>query len=378
MPTKKEINRFSKKELIAICKDNGITCNSKTSKISLVAEVMKNKSLRGSLTIKPKRKMSEKQIQNLAKHRFNKASLTKEQDDSAVVRKPFPAPVSISIPVKNSNKDIKATASNKNEEVPNSLKQNISKSVAQGTVAAENTPKEPMQPIASITKFEKEKEKITDFKTGEKKGGKVLPLQITSEKKFRDKASLNAEKLHQGLSGTVFDANRSSLDNHTSRLRNRMNVNRSIISVEKKELGVGQMKSTDVLDRKIFDRVSKKNKKQIALAEQRALHKQDRIFDGDLDEAGDIDFGLEIGKDLTQQDRLQMLLSLQSSLKAGIINQEEYNRELQRFTQAQEEKSRVIPQQNQRQQRIGDLQKRLNDLQEKKKAPLKNNQVEKP
>ena len=93
--SKKEIKRFTKVELRRICKENGIHCTTKTSKLELVSNIFKNKQLRGSLAVKGKRVMSDKQKANLKKFRFNKNAVTKEEDDSATVRNPKPAPVSI-------------------------------------------------------------------------------------------------------------------------------------------------------------------------------------------------------------------------------------------------------------------------------------------
>ena len=70
---RKEIRRYNKKELLKICKEIGIQCNTKSSKAELVSHVMKNKGLRSSLPLKEKRKMSDKQKANLARFRFKKS-----------------------------------------------------------------------------------------------------------------------------------------------------------------------------------------------------------------------------------------------------------------------------------------------------------------
>ena len=361
--TKKEINRYNKKELMKIFKDNGIACNSKTSKTSLVAEVLKNKSLRGSLEVKAKRKMSDKQKANLSKFRFKKSSITPEQDDSAVIQKPK-AVASREAVASKSKTVVDPTAGNKNEPAPPSLKQNPS-NTNQGKTVAETAPKMKMQPKGSVAKLTDGKQKITDFKTGERKGGKVSELQITSEKQFRDKASLSAERLHQGLGGTVFDANRmENLDSHTIRLTNRTSINSKRESVAKAELNAGQNKSSDNLDRRIFNSVTNKNKKKIALAEQRAKGHEERKFDAELDEAGE---DLEPTENLTNEEKLKMLLSLQSSLRAGIITQQEYENELRKFQQRSEEQSRVIPSQSQRDIRLEQIRKRLKEINDGKK-----------
>ena len=70
--TKKELKRHSKKDLLGFARNSGIVVKNSVSKNSLVELVYKNKSLRESIPIKEKRKMSEKQLANLAKFRFKK------------------------------------------------------------------------------------------------------------------------------------------------------------------------------------------------------------------------------------------------------------------------------------------------------------------
>ena len=131
-------------------------CNSKSSKGELVEFIMKNKGLRGSLPVKDKRVMSDKQKKNLEKFRFKK-STTKEQDDSANVRSPIPTKT-ISIPIKSKVK-IDPTSSNKTELPPPVVKDFIKKD----TMVAEKTTTRKQLPKASVPKAVEGKTKITDM-----------------------------------------------------------------------------------------------------------------------------------------------------------------------------------------------------------------------
>ena len=77
--TRKELNRFLKKDLMKIARDNNMPCNSKDSKRNLVDCIFKNKDLRKSLTAPPKRVMSEKQKANLKRFRLGKGFKNEEK-----------------------------------------------------------------------------------------------------------------------------------------------------------------------------------------------------------------------------------------------------------------------------------------------------------
>ena len=70
--SKKEIKRFKKADLVKLCKEYDVQCSKKDSKALLVDKVFKSKKMRSSLHAPEKRKMSEKQMSNLA--RFRKGS----------------------------------------------------------------------------------------------------------------------------------------------------------------------------------------------------------------------------------------------------------------------------------------------------------------
>lgn len=361
---KKSINRHPKKDLLKFCKENGIACNSKTSKSMLVAELLKNKPLHTLLSHLEKRKMSDKQKANLEKFRFKK-SVSKEQDASAVISKPI-AVASVSKSNPKSNVNVNPTSSNRNEPAPISLKQNISKSTNIGKVIAESAPKEKMKAKAHVPKFIKEKDVVTDFDTGEIKIGKIRDLTTEKDKTTRDKASFQATKLKQGLGGSVFDGNRmENVDSHTRRLLNQSSLNQKLIATRKRESGVSTKKSSDSFDRYLFNKITRKNNRKIMEAKVRAGEKEERRFDGELDEAGEFDFDEE-RKVASNEDKLNMLLSLQSSLKAGIITQDEFNREVQKFEEDVERGRGVISAKDKRSERLKQINNRLKEIEEEK------------
>ena len=285
---RKEIKRFTKLELRKICNDNGIPCNTKTSKADLVSSVFKNKQLRGSLPVKAKRTMSEKQKANLQKFRFKK-SISKEEDESATVRNPTPVPVSISKPNPKSNVKIDPTSSNKNEPAPSSLKQNISKSTNKGKAVAKATITQKQQPKAHIKQVLTGKVNVVG-EFGETKEAQVEIRLNAQDKKLRDRASFNANKLTAQLGGTDFDNENTkqlhSVNSHTVRLRNRMNSNAKMIRVKKKGFVVTTLKSSDDFDRNVLNRHSQRNNKVMNQATKRAKGQADKTFDGQLDDLG--------------------------------------------------------------------------------------------
>ena len=321
--SKKSINRHSKNDLLKFALDNGIGVRKSHSKRSIVEAIFKNKSVRDTLPLKAKRIMSAKQKANLNRFRFKK-STTKEQDDSAVVSKPIPV-AAPSKPNPKSSVKIDPTASNKVEPVPASIKQNPS-NTNKGKAIAEATPQEKMKPKASVDKFLKGKELITDIDTGEVKGGKVKGLLTKIDKQTRDKASFHAERLHQQLGGTNADAKRMrAVDSHTQRLLNRTSINKGLIVVKKKGYRSSTSKSSDDFDRNVLNRHSKRNKKIIAQAVRRAKGQQDKTFDGQLDSLGE---PTPLQSGASQLDKVNRLLLLQAQLDAGLITPEQFKQKL--------------------------------------------------
>lgn len=358
--TKKEIRRFTKKELLKICKDNNLPCNSKSSKAELVAQVFKNKQLKNSLQAKPPRKLSEKQRANLARFRFSK-SKDKVEDDSAVVRKPIEE-VALSKPVKSLVK-VDPTASNKNEPAPASLKQDVEKVNRELKRVAQETIKQVAPRKASIPKFIKEEEKVVDFKTGDKVEKKeTKSLLIPLDKKTRDRASFNAEKLHQQLGGTQADAKpMSSLDSHTSRLMKRIEMNSKILKNKEREFKASTTKSSDIFDRELFDKTAKRNREQIRNAIILAREKAKREFDGDLDLLEE-----EIITEASDNLRVTEFMSLiEQRLVRGQITRDQFNTTLSAILNLQSKRNKGELSEETFRNRMSELMKLENEVRNK-------------
>lgn len=324
--TKKELNRYKKAELLKICKDNNISCSTKSSKAELVSSIFKNKSLRKSLPLKPKRKMSEKQRANLEKFRF-KNTISKEQDESATIRSPLPAPVSITKPNPKSKVEVNPTASNKNEPAPASLKQdpsetNKNKSIAKKTLV------EPADKKAKILKPIEEKIQVVG-QFGESKEGKVKTVLNKLDKRLRDKASFSANKLTSQLGGTQFDAKRQEkLDSHTQRLLNNIRLNKKKERIKGIEHIISTNRTTDYFDRQLAGQHQKLSKMRIDRARDKAMKVHKQTFDGQLNELGLL---TPLSSTSTNEDKLIRLQLLKIQLDNGVITKEKYDEEVRKL-----------------------------------------------
>ena len=371
---KSQIRRYTKVELRRICLENGIHCNTKTSKIELVSNIFKNKQLRSTLPIKPKRQMSDKQKKNLAKFRFKKSAITPEEDVSAVVRKP----VEVAAPSKpnpKSNNKVNPTASNKVEPVPVQLKQNISKSTNQGKTTAK----------ATITQKASQKAHIKQVLTGklnvvgefgeEKPKDKVEIRLNAQDKKLRDAASFNANKLAAQLGGTNMDNENTQklhkVNSHTQRLLNRTSMNKRMITTRNREERDSISRTTDMFDRIVLGRAQKKNSSLINEAVKRAKGQEDKKFDGQLDDLGR---PIDLPTGATDLSKINRLMLLQAELTAGTITQEQYNKKLEEIQRKDEERvitdtiestessiqnTEQIAKQQAREQKIKEIRERL-------------------
>lgn len=319
--TRKTIARNSKKDLLKFARDNGLDVKTSMSKKIIVDIIFKNKSVRALVPEKEKRKLSEKQRANLERFRFKKTK-DKVLDDSAKISKPIEV-AAPSKPNPQSKVKIDPTASNKNEPAPESLKQNPTTQIKQSKKVAEGTIQEKDLSKAKVQTFIKDKEPITDFKTGEKKENQeVKSLQTKIDVKTRDKASAQATKLKQGLGGTQFDANRQrALDSHTVRLRKNiyLNAKKKVSSV--REHAVSTEKSTDYFDRRMFNKITTRNKEQMKKAIQLANRNQEAGFVGEVaDITGDGGF-----------NAVEDLLELEAQYKLGKITKQQYQDGIERI-----------------------------------------------
>ena len=329
--TRKIINRHSKKYLIDFAKSNGLKVNKSTSKKIVVDLLFKNKSLRNKIPVKEKRKLSDKQRKNLERFRFKKTQ-NKEVAESSTVRAPVPS-ATIDPPQKTKVK-IDPTASNKNEPAPPTLKQDPAKTKINKVIASKTiTQKKP--PKAIVPKTLPIKEPVVDFKTGEKKTKSNVDTLLTKkDKRYRDKPSFIAEKLHSQLGGTVFDAKRSTLDSHSYRIQKRIRENARVRRTRIKEQLISTNKTTDRFDRKVFNNITVKNKKGMKVAVARAKRNSQLFPDVDL-----IDEELELLQTTTSNTtRIEELLKIQNLKNGGFITEAEYQAKIRKLINVPEKK----------------------------------------
>jgi hypothetical protein len=331
MPTRKELRRIKKADLLEICLDNNIECNRKSSKNSLVDKIFKNKKLRGSLPVPPPRQISEKQRANLTKFRYKKTAEL-PVDVSANVRKA----VEVAAPSKpnpRSRVELDPTASNRNEEAPDSLLQNPS-DTNKGKAIAKATPVEKPDRKAKVEKAVAGKTQVVG-QFGESKGGKVERLEPKSDKKFRDKASEVATQLRAGLHGSVFDAKRMrSVDSHTARLRRRVVQNKKKDLMSNHEFLVSTIKTTDQFDRNLFNRHTSRNNKGMDSARGRATKTQNAAFDGDLEELGEDLLVNDLGelKSADSLKKVNEILEIEELFRIGHISKEQRDKFIAQLT----------------------------------------------
>ncbi len=357
--TKKEINRYSKAELIKICREEGIKCNTKSSKTMLVAEVLKNKRLRGSLPVKEKRKMSDKQKENLARFRFKKSSITPEEDDSATVRKPVP--VSSIESSTSSRVVVNPTASNRNEPAPPSLRENVTKELKRNKQVAERTPTLPAprrvkKDVKIVGKIDIVEEEFRDTVEG-----KLSTTEYKYERRTRDRASLNANKLHHQHTFADQIERLGKNTSHTRRLMNRINENRKITRTLREEFSASTSKTSDLFDRNRLGKRADRNAEELDSAVKVATGKEDVDDEGEEGE-----FILEEEKKQAESDkiqtfsRLEQITLLNAKLQAGEITQEQFKEEVRKISVRQRESDQQKPQS--REDRLRDQKSRDNVL----------------
>lgn len=328
--TRKTINRHNKKDLLKFARDNGLKVKTTMTKKILVDMIFRNKALRDKVPLKEKRKLTEKQKANLKK--FGYKTRDRVLEESAKISKPIPV-AAPSKPVKSAVK-IDPKASNKNQPAPASLKQNPAKTNIGKQIAAKTKTQNPPQK-AVIPKTLNIKEPITDFKTGEKKETKEVNTLLTKkDRRYRDKPSFSAHKLKQQLGGTQFDAKPSALDSHSRRLWKNRSLNARMKRTQLKEMLISTSKSTDTFDRAIFDRLTRKNKKEMGIAVAHSKRNADRKFDATLDE---LDSEIKaIDRTTSAVDKTAEMIKLVGLLNSGAITQEEFKVRIDRLKLAKD------------------------------------------
>ena len=329
--TRKELNRFPKKELLKTCKENGIECNSKSLKSELVNKIFKNKQLRGSLIAPPKRVLSEKQKKNLSQFRFKKTTSI-EQDNSATISTPK---VSQTLDkAQRTNNKIDPTGSNKLEPAPRSLRQDPAgtkkgKAIAAATVTRRDLPK------ASVAQTSGGRTAVVRFNQkgddANKQAGKVENLQPASDKKFRDRASQQATLLKGTLYGSQFDAKRMrSVDNHTGRLLRRTTLNKKKRTIAKREFIKSVTKTTDLVDRNIKDKNAKEAERRMNKVTHKQIGAEKDNFDGELEDIGELMQSIEANPD-DDQSKIKALLEIAEAESKGLITPEEAKQQKERI-----------------------------------------------
>ena len=358
--TKKEITRYTKKELLAICRKSGIKCNTKSSKAMLVAEVLRNKDLRSTLAVKGKRAMSDKQKENLARFRFKKKAITPEEDDSALVRKPVPV-AALSKPNPKSRVKVNPTASNKVEAPCKSIEQNTQAQVLLNKSVAVNTPEEPKQKKVGKDVKIAGKINIMEEEFRDDIEGKLLYTEYKFEKRTRDRASLNANKLHH--QHTFADQlDQGGMPSHTKRLLGRIGENRKVIRTRNREFGDSTNKTTDRVDRKVLNSRQEKSEKERQEAERESTGKV--RFDDEDEQDAEEQTEIEREREEAGLTKIQKLIRLNDKLRTGKISNAKFKTEAKAVGKEGEPEP---PSTNEVNAKLLEVLSKLNDALEKKK-----------
>ena len=321
---KKEITRYTKKELLAICRKSGIKCNTKSSKAMLVAEVLRNKDLRSTLAVKGKRAMTDKQKSNLARFRFKKKAITPEEDDSAVVRKPVPV-AALSKPNPKSRVKVNPTAANKVEAPCKAIEENVKAEVLLNKSIAVNTPSLPQPKKVGKDVKISGSTKIIEEEFRDDIEGKLLNTEYKFEKRTRDKASFLANKLHH--QHTFADQlDQSGMPSHTKRLLGRIGENRKVMRIRNREFGESTNKTTDGPDRIVLNARQQKSEKERQGAELEATGKV--RFDDEDERDAEEQTEIEREREEAGLSKIQKLIRLNDKLRDGKISNAQFKAEV--------------------------------------------------
>ncbi len=377
--TKKEISRYSKKELLAICRKSGIKCNTKSSKAMLVAEVLRNKDIRSTLAVKGKRAMTQKQKDNLARFRFKKKPITNQESQSAIVNKPVPV-ASVSVPNPKSRVKVNPRGSNKTAKPCDNIKENVAQELALGKSKAIQTPTLPQPKIVGDDVKIVGKVKIMEEEFRDDLQTKALVnTEYKFEKRTRDRASLHANKLHHQHTQSQDTARQGKSTSHTTRLLHNLNTNRKIVLTRIGEFQSSTHKSTDLQDRRILNKSAVANENEMKEATKEAKQ-DDRDFDEETQEAL-IPTKEEKAEQEGNMSRIARLTLLNAKLKSGEIDQREFDARLKdiiRGEQAQKEseqqlgRSPIRAEGEELNQKLLEVLTKINDAIEKKKTSVTN------
>ncbi len=331
--TKKEISRYSKKELLKICREVGVSCNTKSSKSMLVAEVLKNKGLRSTLAVKGKRALTDKQKANLARFRFKKNPISNLESNSAVVNKPVPV-ASISVANPKSRVKVNPRGANKTAQ-PCNIKENVATELAKEKALAKATPKLPQpkkagQDVKIVGSVKIMEEEFRD----DMQKKKLVNTEYKFEKRTRDRASLNANKLHHQHSDAQDTARLGKSTSHTTTLLKRTNVNAKMIRTRNEEFGTTTTKTSDRLDRLLLSKRQEKADKQLEEADKLAK-KDERDFDEEGEEEEPTE--VEREREVKRLSKVQQLILLNEQLESQEITQEEFNTQVSEITKRTEQ-----------------------------------------
>ena len=291
----------------------------------LVAEVLRNKDIRSTLAVKGKRAMTDKQKANLAKFRFKKKAITPEEDDSAVVRKP----VEVAAPSKPNPKSkvkINPRAQNQVEQPLQSLKENVKQEVAEHKALAVETPTLPQpKQVGEDVKIVGSVKIMEDEFRDDFQKKRLLNTEYKFERRTRDRASLNAHKLHhQHTNADQLDQN--GLPSHTKRLLRNLHTNNKVFLMRNKEHASSTNKTTDGQDRNVLNKVTEGNQKEREAADKiaRGLETFEDLPEPEID-ATDV---VTKAKDIKRLSRVEQLQKLSKDLREGRITKAEFDTKL--------------------------------------------------
>lgn len=277
--TRKEIRRFNKSELLKLLKEKGQVVSKKMTKNALVDIIMKNKTIRGSLTAPPKRKATPAQLktQQAFKDRLTKKTgITKAEADAVV-------PKAVKAPPKQSKKVIQPTASNQlqpinpsNVEKPSErpgVEKKLDITAPKMKVSTDNNPREKSQIKGMITIIEQEQHKDNV--------GKLVVTDYKNAEKIKSKAEQDATKLKREYTAPL-NVTRSSRT-HISELRARLGLNKKNGNAFLLLDLVSNSKISDNLERKIKNSVTLSSKKLFNESVLKSERRGEKRF-GELEE----------------------------------------------------------------------------------------------
>jgi len=317
--SRKELNRYSKSQLLKICRDNGFDCKKTMLKSELVNKIMKNKAVREKLSVPEKRKPSAKQ--QAARERFKKMvaeKKMKKQDERISLpevpvvepQPPKPTPNQASGSTK-SQVIIDPTSSNKAAPPVIQPPKYCPKVECQQKVKIEATetpmrklpidmpPREPNQIKGKVPVIEEEKREKTVgslYKTDYKYAHIIKP-------KYRQHATSLLREFNEPVH--YYHFGRDARPTHIEEIKDQMTKHANELVVGLRENIASNRKTTDALDRRLFNGITLENKRQLFQSINKARYNHLQDFSGGDSEMGAVEANME-----QQTDTLGLITEL--------------------------------------------------------------------